>query len=557
MRILIEGERYPLDLLNLLLKDHLFYFVQGDEGIINHVGYIHALDLGEVIYLLPKVFYWNNLVLGHWELLEVARQSIQGHLGDRDLENSIRHFLILFYKSLVEFKKRNSDTEIIEKQSSVELSSNLGNQEYTFLDLLLSFLSFHKKNNRLVARHTIEKYATKAHRANWSKTVRKTKPIFDQKNQPVYTRISNKKKIQYFEEELIIIYLSILYHFKRTYQFSIFIPQHFPLLKNEKFKQLKRNGSRILKKLRNKYFSDQFKQMYRLCELFFDKIDRGNIRQRKSEYITIRNYNLVFEDMVDKLFTDEQMNREIATLKHNKDGKMIDHLFEYQSIIDDNQIYYIGDSKYYKTGRTAAGKSLYKQFTYAKNVIQFNIDLLNEGQLDASFFYRDALTEGYNISPNFFIYGFIPTNQKQKILVDFENSCLKSDKKVQSSYHFKGRLFDRDTLFVHQYQLNFLFILNAYTSRAVATVHEFRQKTKLIFRKNILHYLNNESDFLFYRLEAPKVALEKLVYHNFRKLNGKCISLRDGSTLLIALKRNDVENYKEILSMATIHKLKP
>ena len=43
------------------------------------------------------------------------------------------------------------------------------------------------------------------------------------------------------------------------------------------------------------------------------------------------------------------------------------------------------------------------------NIIQYNIDLLNEtgSYYTENLRYRDKLTEGYNITPNFFIYGYI------------------------------------------------------------------------------------------------------------------------------------------------------
>ena len=37
---------------------------------------------------------------------------------------------------------------------------------------------------------------------------------------------------------------------------------------------------------------------------------------------------------------------------------------------DDKPVYYIGDSKYYKRNTEVGEESIYKQFTYAKNVIQ-------------------------------------------------------------------------------------------------------------------------------------------------------------------------------------------
>ena len=81
--------------------------------------------------------------------------------------------------------------------------------------------------------------------------------------------------------------------------------------------------------------------------------------------------------MVDKLLSDPISEEKTTSdgislkkLKYNEDGKVIDHIFDYESLIDNSNIFYIGDSKYYKSDNIAGKLSKYKQFTYAKNVIQ-------------------------------------------------------------------------------------------------------------------------------------------------------------------------------------------
>lgn len=58
-------------------------------------------------------------------------------------------------------------------------------------------------------------------------------------------------------------------------------------------------------------------------------------------------------------------------------------MYQYKELTNnekDDTIYYIGDSKYYKRGNSLGKESVYKQFTYARNVIQWNIDLFNNGK---------------------------------------------------------------------------------------------------------------------------------------------------------------------------------
>ena len=92
--------------------------------------------------------------------------------------------------------------------------------------------------------------------------------------------------------------------------------------------------------------------------------------------------------------------------KKQEDGKIVDHLFTAKSLINDesSNTYYIGDSKYYKMGNELGKESIYKQYTYARNVIQWNLDIFNSGiKPESGIKLRDDETEGYNIIPNFFI----------------------------------------------------------------------------------------------------------------------------------------------------------
>src|SRR5690606_37404144 len=100
-----------------------------------------------------------------------------------------------------------------------------------------------------------------------------------------------------------------------------------------------------------------------------------------------------------------------------------------------------------------------------KNEIQFNINILNDNDsipslINKTLRYRDDITEGYSISPNFFIQGVI------KYYSDFDSIHLNPipGKKIEQNSHFEERLFDSDTLFIKYYEINFLFVLYAYSN---------------------------------------------------------------------------------------------
>lgn len=78
--------------------------------------------------------------------------------------------------------------------------------------------------------------------------------------------------------------------------------------------------------------------------------------------------------MTDRLISDEKASLPDG-LREQRDGKIIDHIYRDEAPFGKGQIYYIGDSKYYLDGNEIAGESVYKQYTYARNVIQECITL--------------------------------------------------------------------------------------------------------------------------------------------------------------------------------------
>lgn len=93
------------------------------------------------------------------------------------------------------------------------------------------------------------------------------------------------------------------------------------------------------------------------------------------EYLLAKNFNIVFEAMIDELLGDQipDKDKRLRELKEQPDGKLVDHIYQWQNLTnneeEDNTVYYIGDSKYYKRGTVIGRESVYKQFTYARNVI--------------------------------------------------------------------------------------------------------------------------------------------------------------------------------------------
>lgn len=545
MRIFIEGESYSLDILKPIFGDK-FYMPNGVNGIIDNVGYYHSID-NEVIYLLPKVFIdTKGLILNKYPKDLFAENRIDDVIESQDELNWLKRFLIIFYKGLIEYRIRYKNTNQ-SKGDVLQLSSSLGENEYSFLDIVLSFVNFHKKNKNTILFIHKKQTSAKHKKVNWGKTVRKSNPFVTNEGIPIYSELNVKKKYIDTEEELLCMFYSVLYHLKTEYNFSIQIDESYTIAKGSAYEKLVANAPQLLKKIRYKYFSDTLVKMYKLLELYFSKSNKVSIQNKNEDFIMVKYYHLIFEDMIDKLITSKIDTKEtskgvsLKKLKENKDGKIIDHLFEYDSLIDrDESIFYIGDSKYYKTNNEVQENSIYKQFTYAKNVIQFNIDLLNEDKkINNNIRYRDKITEGYNITPNFFIQGVVTdifNFDDDKLAIDF-------DKGIKHSYHFKERIFDRDSLFVNHYSINFLFVLKSYTNKSSFELEKYRVEIHKKFRTNFVSYLKKQNLFKFYHTEfESKELLKQFIDTEFRNLTGRVyISKSNDSRLILAVNGSDIE----------------
>jgi hypothetical protein len=540
VKFFVEGERYPIELLRDTFSDPKFYLQEGNEGTIVSVGYYHNHSKNLIVYLLPKVFMAGKDLtvfgISSIELLNLEKTETFKHKSEYLW---IRQISVYFYNSLLEFKRRSKNSSILNSTLSYNLNSKLGSQEYSYLDIVLSFVNFYKKHKNFIAYKNIDQKANDASKVSWSKIFRKTAPFFSSSGHPIYSIFHSKKKIINSEENLLVFFFSILMHLNSEHRLLLKLDNSFEIITGKKFELLQRTGLSKLKNIKHNYFNDTLKKMYRLCELYFSTTDNSSLGKANDEFISVNNFNIVFEDMIDKLFSDESIYEKnsvcpsIRELKYHNDGKILDHIFDYQSIIDTSNIFYIGDSKYYKPDNFASKLSQYKQFTYAKNVIQFNIDLLNNNQkFTEKTRYRDELTEGYNVTPNFFIYGYIG-NYK-----NLETSELMEKGEVVRSYHFADRLFDRDTLFVHQYMINFLFVLKSYSQLPKNKVFNFRSDVKKMFRSNFIKFLNDLQKSDFELFEYNGIDLENFVENNFRVLHGKCIKTSE-HILLIAKHRLD------------------
>lgn len=140
----------------------------------------------------------------------------------------------------------------------------------------------------------------------------------------------------------------------------------------------------------------------------------------------------------------------------------------------------------YKYSTPVGENSISKQFTYAQNVIQWSFDAL-KGTTECKderykIRLRDDRTEGYNVLPNFFISA---TVDFQRLDYNADNLRLHEGKNQHESSQFSDRLFDRDTLLLSHYDVNFLFVLAMYGRNNAASKLAWKTAVRKRFRERV------------------------------------------------------------------------
>ena len=226
--------------------------------------------------------------------------------------------------------------------------------------------------------------------------------------------------------------------------------------------------------------------------------------------------------MVDELLSDK--DKDVQEMKVQEDYKRLDHLYRYHGLTtEEKKVFYIGDSKYYPLGAKIPESSVAKQYTYARNLVQYHINLFNsdkKSDKEKAHIYRDEITEGYDIVPNFFISAKIDDISKEGYKDSKIELIKHKNKNFLVSCHFKNRLYDRDTILVSHYNINFLFVLALYAKNRSYEQQNWAEEVKNRFREEILAGLNKEFQF---HIMTPRehVNEREVLKQNFKDLLGK------------------------------------
>lgn len=551
MKLLIEGYAYrPEDVKGVLPDDTLWTPEQKIRA--ENVGYFHNPVCQDFVFFLPKVLLEPKEVGGEKvdrvfctatnpngfspdEIIDPEHPKVSdGRQLDERQKAFLYEFAVWVYRTIARFDETHKGSEIINKRCETHAGSF--KRRYvtnTLLDVILALRRFARDNQDYFLFKIKEKHSG-ANKINWTRTIAKSTAILA-KGRPVYLDPSNKKRMIDFDEELLVIFYSILNYVNVKFGFRVLINAGYELIAGEKFERyLAGYGCARLHQIKYKYFSDRDLALWELCFAFFDKAHQANVVSDREEYLLAKDFNIIFESIIDDLIGDG----EVATFKEMKDGKEIDHLYLDESLTTrggaNGKTFYIADSKYYKLGNALGDESVYKQFTYAKNMLQLDLNLFLNGDAASDKvkerrtpfkdvgLLRDPATEGYDIIPNFFISA---TLDKE---FNYDNPKLELHPGGQNgeyrNVHFENRLFDRDTLILSHYDVNFLYVLKLYAQNDSGLKKTWREAVREEFRSRIRGVLNNR--FLFYAMmpHGDTASGEQFLRDNFRETLGKVYS---------------------------------
>ena len=589
MKILIEGYSYSPEVVKNVLPEKRLLLT--DEKVtIENVGYFRNSECDDFVFFLPKVLLEQIEIDGEKrdrvfavkdnsamargfapeEIIDPERATPDGRKLTEEQKSFLYEFAVWIYRAIAQFKAKNPNSIAVWEQR--EKQTGAFSRKYvtnTLIDVILALRRFHWDNRDYFLFKVKEKHSG-ANKINWTRTIAKSQAII-QKGRPLYLNPLCKKRSIDFDEELLVIFYSILNYIKVKFGFPVQINMGYELITGDKFERyLAGFGVRRLKAIKYKYFSDRDLTLWQLCFAFFDKAHKANVVSSGEEYLLAKNFEIVFESIINDLIGDDR----IADLRDLSDGKEIDHLYLDESLMrrssGGEKTFYIADSKYYKRGNSLGVESVAKQFTYARNLLQLDLDLFLNGDdasekikkrrhpLDEVKSLRDNTTEGYDVIPNFFISATVPEDLKY----EDDHLLLHGGTNEYKNIHFENRLFDRDTLILSHYDVNFLYVVKLYAQNDAGLKEEWRGKVRSEFKKHIRGLLKER--FSFYAMmpydELSDEDATRFLRENFRSALGKVYAPYpkvNGKTVYsLALEKPDAMIDDESLSAVGLQKRK-
>ncbi len=227
MRILIEEHQYKAeDVKDVLDGIDALENVQGLVSL-NYVGYFYNTRLEDCVFILPKVLLEDvdgrELVFGEHEpdkIIHLEDEKNPLHKAQyKKQRDFIYEFAVWIYRAICVFRDdKNHDTNIVFNKKVIEVGKGRLKKSNTFLDILLELIRWNKENQHFVF-FVLRNLHSGFNKINWTRTIARSTAIVQDDN-PVYLNVVNKKRQVNFDEELLVIYFSILNYISDHYGFE-------------------------------------------------------------------------------------------------------------------------------------------------------------------------------------------------------------------------------------------------------------------------------------------------------------------------------------------------
>jgi hypothetical protein len=238
MRILIEEYQYDV----VKVKDVL-YGIDALENVegkvsIHYVGYFYNTLLKDCVFILPKVLLKDvggqELAFGKYKPEDIVSPDKNWEMEVQE-KDFLYKFAVWIYRAIVVYKndKRN-DTDIVYHTKIAQIGKGSRRLSNTYLDILLQLLQFNRDNQSFFF-FIVKNLHSGYNKINWTRTISHETAIV-QSEQPIYLKPVNKKRQINFDEELLVIFFSILNYIGDTYGFPKEIKCQFQLIKGSQFR---------------------------------------------------------------------------------------------------------------------------------------------------------------------------------------------------------------------------------------------------------------------------------------------------------------------------------
>ena len=336
MKILIEEQYYPADVVRDLCGDFGEPNSNG-EIKISRVGYFFNHKVSDGIICLPKVIMFKDdgvlRAFGKYQPQEIinafSSDTEDGKNAcklDERAQTFIKDFALWSYRTISTYARLNPKSEIVYQSGSAKSEDST---QGTLLDIILILIKFYNENKDYFM-YVIKNIHSGYDRVNWRKTISRKTPIM-QDGSPIYMDVINCRKQINFDEELMIIFYSILNYVAKHLGFDLRFECNYDLITGAEFESyMEELGSIRLRAIKYKYFSDKDLQMWNLCYAFFEKTSRINSSEHSEDYLFVTDFDKVFESMMNALISDTNIPK---LLVDQKDGKLVDHMFLHKSPI--------------------------------------------------------------------------------------------------------------------------------------------------------------------------------------------------------------------------------